>query len=412
VRHVMVRHSSFALCALVLMAAGASARDLPGKRPTCPQLETRLEQLELQGASERRLRGLRHRIARNCVALNEIQVLGSHNSYHLQPQPTLLSTLLAFDSQFLAWEYSHLPLGDQFESQGIRQIELDVFADPAGGLYARRGGLIAIGQDPQTLIPELYQPGFKVLHVQDLDFETTCFTFRDCLKAIRQWSLRNPRHLPIMVLVEAKDDTIPDPFDFGFATPIPIGAAELDAIDAEIRSVFGPRRLITPDDIRRGRATLEQGVLELGWPRLGAVRGRVLFALDNGGSKRDAYIAGHPSLQGRVMFTDSPPGSPESAFVKMNDPLPDPAAIAALVAAGYIVRTRADADTVQARANDTTQRDAALASGAQFVSTDFPVPSPSFGTPYFVEMPGGAPARCNPVNAPPGCRSEALERLR
>jgi hypothetical protein len=82
-----------------------------------------------------------------------------------------------------------------------------------------------------------------------------------------------------------------------------------------------------------------------------------------------------------------------------------------LVASGFIVRTRADADTTEARNDDTTRREAALASGAQFVSTDFPVPSPSFGTGYFVEIPGGTTARCNPVNGPAGCRSEALERL-
>ncbi len=210
-----------------------------------------------------------------------------------------------------------------------------------------------------------------------------------------------------MILVETKDETIPDPFNFGFAIPIPIGPAELDAIDAEIRSVFSPRRLITPDDIRRDRATLEEAVLELGWPRLGSVRGRVLFALDNGGAVKANYLAGHPSLAGRVMFTDSPPGSPESAFVKMNDPM---SAITPLVQAGYIVRTRADADTAEARSGDTAPRDAALASGAQYVSTDYPEPYPPFGTGYFVEIPGESPARCNPINTPVGCRNSGLER--
>jgi hypothetical protein len=69
----------------------------------------------------------------------------------------------------------------------------------------------------------------------------------------------------------------------------------------------------------------------------------------------------------------------------------------------------ADADTLEARFGMTTRRDAALASGAQFVSTDYPVPNPDFGTGYFVEIPDGAPARCNPVNAPAGCRNGALE---
>ena len=33
-----------------------------------------------------------------------------------------------------------------------------------------------------------------------------------------------------------------------------------------------------------------------------------------------------------------------------------------------------------------------------------------FGTGYQVRIPGGTTARCNPINSPPGCRSEALER--
>ena len=44
-------------------------------------------------------------------------------------------------------------------------------------------------------------------------------------------------------------------------------------------------------------------------------------------------------------------------------------------------------------------RDAALTGGAQFVSTDYEVPDPRFG-PYVVKIPGGTPARCNPVTAP------------
>jgi hypothetical protein len=139
-------------------------------------------------------------------------------------------------------------------------------------------------------------------------------------------------------------------------------------------------------------------------------RGKVLFALDNGGSKRDSYVAGHPALAGRVLFTDSPPGAPEAAFVKLNDPLADGPLITDLVRAGYIVRTRADADTMEARTGDTTRREAALASGAQFVSTDYRELGP-FGTDYMVELPGGLAARCNPVSASLGCLATALENL-
>jgi hypothetical protein len=344
----------------------------------------------------------------DCVTLNELQVLGSHNSYHVKPTEPMWSNLLSVSpTAFLPWEYTHLPLGLQFETEGIRQIELDVYADPDGGLYRIRKGLVLIGGDPLIGPPELDLPGFKVLHIQDLDFETTCLSFVDCLQAVKTWSDAHPAHLPLMILVEAKDD----PLGNILTRPIIFTAPVFDDLDAEIRSVFPPEQLITPDDVRAGMPTLEEAVLTRGWPTLGWSRGKVLFTLDNGDPKRAAYIQDHPSLAGRILFTDSGPGEPEAAFVKENDPLADPTRIPDLVAAGYIVRTRADADTVEARSGDTTARDAAIASGAQFVSTDYPVPNPDFGTGYFVAIPNGSPARCNPINAPGWCRSSALEEL-
>jgi hypothetical protein len=344
------------------------------------------------------------------IRINEIQVIGSHNSYHIQARPELYEVLLAFSEElFGPLAYTHVPLEEQFEAQGIRQIELDIFADPEGGLYALRRGLIVIGEEPNEGLPELEQPGFKVLHVQDVDFETTCLTLVSCLQMVKAWSDAHPRHLPIMILIEAKDDVIPDPVMLGFTIPLPIGTPEFDQLDAEIRSVFPPEQLITPDDVRQGLPTLEEAVLTRGWPTLREARGRVLFALDNGGAKGDAYRSGHPVLEGRVLFTNASPGDPDAAFVKENDPLGNPARIPDLVSRGYLVRTRADADTVQARTGDTTQRDAALASGAQYVSTDYRVENPDFGTGYSVSLPGEAVARCNPINAPPACATATLE---
>lgn len=395
-----------------VLASSADAASWGVKSRLCPKLEARLAALEASpSVSPRRLARVRERVADRCVALNEIQVLGSHNSFHIEPRPTLMSALLAIAPIFEAWQYTHVPLDQQFETQGVRQIELDVFADPSGGRFASRGGLTVIGEDPISPNPAMAQPGFKVLHIQDVDFESTCVTFVDCLRTVKAWSDAHPDHLPIMILVEAKEDVIGDAFGVHFAVPLPIREAELDALDAEIRSVFPARRLITPDRVRRGRATLEQAILELGWPRLGVLRGKVMFALDNGGAVRAAYLNGHAGLAGRVLFTDATPGNPEAAFIKRNDPLANPAAIPALVEAGYVVRTRSDGDTVQARSGDTTMRDAAIASGAQWVSTDYPVADPDFGTGYVVAIPDGMPARCNPLNAPPGCRNSGLESL-
>jgi hypothetical protein len=402
------------LAAIVLLPliAPVSAHAVWGaKAKACPRWEAKLAALEQsEPPTSSRLRRLRTKINGRCVALNEIQVLGSHNSFHIQPRPGIQTLLALFDAALAATlEYTHIPLPDQLSTQGVRQIELDIFADPAGGLYDQRRILSLLNTSPDSGIPAMEQPGLKVLHVQDVDFETTCVTFVECLQMVKRWSDTHRGHLPIAILVERKEDEIPDPANLGFTKPLVFGASDLDDLDEEIRSVFPKNRVLTPDDVRRGRPTLDEAVTTLGWPRLDAVRGRVLFLMDNGGSKRELYRAGHPALEGRMVFTNSVPGDADAAFVKMNDPFD--ADIPDVVAAGYIVRTRADADTVESRTGDTAPREAALASGAQFVSTDYPVPDPDF-TAYFVEIPGGTPGRCNPVTAPGGCREAGLERLR
>jgi hypothetical protein len=82
--------------------------------------------------------------------------------------------------------------------------------------------------------------------------------------------------------------------------------------------------------------------------------------------------------------------------------------IAGAVNQGFLVRTRADADTVEARVNDTTRRDRALASGAQYVSTDYMVPDTRFG-PYQARMPAGVVVACNPLRAAAKCAGFAVE---
>lgn len=351
---------------------------------------------------QRAIRVLAARYADHCVRLNQVQVLGSHNSYHIQPPPELIEFYVLSDPRAIQWEYTHAPLDEQFEYEGIRQIELDVYADPLGGLYSQPFALFRVsGNDPNARFEELDAPGLKVHHVVDLDVFTTCSIFVQCLELVKAWSDAHPGHLPIMILVEAKDEaaliTLPPLFE----------GPEFDQLDMEIRSVFPPEQLITPDDVRGDLPTLEEAVLTRGWPTLAESRGHVLFALDNG-SKRLIYLEGHPSLRGRMLFTNSVPGESDAAFVKVNDP--DPERIADLVRDGYIVRTRADADTLEARANSTERRELALSSGAQYVSTDYAVPDLSFSD-YQVTIPDGSPGRCNPVNAPPGCRNAALERL-
>ena len=143
---------------------------------------------------------------------------------------------------------------------------------------------------------------------------------------------------------------------------------------------------------------------------LAGARGKVILLMDNGGSLRDLYRERRPSLEGRPIFTNSQPGDADGAFVKVNTPQSNEDYIRSLVADGYVVRTRSDTPTVEARSADTARLEAALASGAQWVSTDYPVPGRSEFSDYVAQIPGGEPARCNPVNTGPRCRDSLLER--
>jgi hypothetical protein len=212
-------------------------------------------------------------------------------------------------------------------------------------------------------------------------------------------------HIPITVWIEPKDDPRDDPISLGSAQPLPIDAAALQALEAEILAVFGKGSLITPDSVRGGSSTLEAAVLDRGWPTLDEARGKVMFVLLDSGLKREAYRAGAPSLQGRAMFTMSSAGQPDAAIISFDDVMAVRDLIPQLVKAGYLVRTFADLETVDARQNDTSRRDAAFASGAHYISTDFPETGGVAAGGYAARFPDGLLTRCNPLTASTGCAS-------
>jgi hypothetical protein len=335
--------------------------------------------------------------AADSLRLNQIQTIGTHNSYHIAMPPASRAALAKVAPDVAdSLDYTHRPLGEQFSDQRIRQIELDLHNDPQGGRFVSPlvSKLFPLPAFAPRGLDLLSQPGPKILHVPDVDYLSTVATFDLALNQIRQWSVAHPRHVPIFVLVELKvedHDALPtkDP---------PFTAADLDALDAAVRRVFPADGLITPDDLRGNCDTLPDAIRTHGWPRLADVRGRVLFGLNDQADQRDMYLAGHPSLQGRAMFANAARDTPAAAWRGIDDPIAHCQEIRALVRDGYLVRTRADADTLQSRHNDPTQRDAALATGAQFVSTDYPDPDRRFSS-YQVALPGLAVARPNPINA-------------
>lgn len=295
------------------------------------------------------------------LRINQLQTKGTHNSYHIAPA----------DPGLGAWQYTHAPLDEQLRSQGVRAVELDVQLSAT-------------------------TDRFEVFHFPGLDEGTTCRLFADCLAALESWSAQHPRHHLLFVQIEPKD--VPPADD-----PEPYFAR----LEQEILNVWPRSRIVTPDDVRGGFATLPEAIAGAGWPTLGATRGKVLLFIDNSREFRSAYTRSGRDLAGRLMFVDADVGAPYAGVLVLNDPNE---AVREAVELGYIVRTRADADLREPLTADTSRRDAALASGAHIISTDFPVRVS--GIDYAVEIPGGAPSRCNPLVAPPGCKSSDIERSR
>ena len=301
------------------------------------------------------------------LRMNQMQVIGTHNSYHVRPKEPLFSQVKAVYPDAVGWDYTHAPLDVQLE-RGVRSFELDVYHDPAGT---------------------------KVLHVPQFDTGSTCRTLVEGLETVRAWSEKNPTHVPVIILVELKDEPVSQT-----RVPIlPFDEAALDQLDREIRSVFDSEHLLSPDDVRQDAATLSEAIRTIGWPLLDAVRGKVMLVLHARGLHAERYTDGRPSLEGRAMFLESQEGKPyASVFIRNN---PHDQSIGRLVKeGGYIVRTRADSGLGQGIRGDTTRRDAALASGAHIVSTDFPAGEAHPDSGYIVTLPGSVPARPNPINGP------------
>jgi hypothetical protein len=337
------------------------------------------------------------RAAVDALPITAIQAVGTHNSYKLPIAPAEMALLrTANPRQADALDYAHRPLAEQL-GDGARQLEIDLLNDPETGRYAdpvfRR---LARDTEPYDLAP-LRRPGLKVLHVQDVDYRSTCPLFTDCLRQVRAWSLAHPDHAPILILLNLKEGPVSVP---GSVTAAAFDAAAMDRIDAEIRSVFPEDALITPDDVQGRYPTLREAAAAGAWPKLGAARGKVMFACDCAPEQVARYRGERKVLEGRVAFINTEETSPAAGYITLNDPVAQRSRIAAALRAGLIVRTRADADTAEARTGDRGRQAAAFASGAQYVSTDYMQPDARFPG-YSVRLPAGAAVRLSPAAAPP-----------
>ncbi|HDP35618.1 MAG TPA: hypothetical protein ENN29_10975 [Candidatus Hydrogenedentes bacterium] len=310
------------------------------------------------------------------LRLNHIQVIGTHNSYHVAPQEWVMETLQGVTREADGWNYTHAPLDTQLE-RDVYNFELDLHP---------------------------FEEAFEVMHVPIVDAGSTCPLFVDCLQTVYEWSTRNPKHIPISFLLEFKirEATLD-------GRPLKdLNEATLLLLEQEILSVFPRERIITPDDVRGDSPTLTQAVQERGWPLLAESLGRVFFVIHNRSGLRAAYTETRPSLEGRLMFVNSATDRDDCAFIVVDNPYSE--RIPDYLQKGIMIRVRADSGLRQGRSGDVSRRDAAFACGAQIISTDFPTGEAHPDTGYVVKFPGAQPVRCNPRYSPTDCE-EQLKRI-
>jgi hypothetical protein len=294
------------------------------------------------------------------LRMNQIQVIASHNSYHLLAEEPLFSQVKAVYPKAAEWEYEHKPLNEQLD-HGVRSLEIDLYYHPEG---------------------------IRVFHVPQFDMRSNCETFVDCATLVRDWSRAHPRHVPLLILLELKEEPVPQ----ANVPVLPFDEAALAQLEKEVNGVFNQAHLLRPDDVRGDAPTLRDAIRTQGWPKLDDLRGRVFFVLHTGNKR---YAEDHPTLEGRAMFLQAYGDEDYAAVYVLNDPA-DPE-IPKRVKDGFIVRTRADANMAEAVANDYTRFKQALTSGAQIITTDYPPGEPHAKTGYTVAFEDGSVARANPV---------------
>src|ERR1700759_3665052 len=218
------------------------------------------------------------------IHLNQIQVIGSHNSYNLGFAPSEEKYARSKNSKsYEGLEYHHASLTAQL-NDGVRQLEIDIVQDPEGGRFAhpkiveltREAGLPPDPDfDPNH---EMEKPGFKVVHIPDLNQRSSCLLFTACLREIRTWSNAHPEHVPLFLLIETKHGRTASIANSVEAEPFT--TETFDALDKEIRSVFSDDEMILPDEVRGRFPTLDAAVRAGNWPTLAESRGKGILRMD------------------------------------------------------------------------------------------------------------------------------------
>lgn len=209
------------------------------------------------------------------VKLNEIAVMGTHNSYQLLgtlPKRGLMKTLqiISFGLVENKAVFEMDTFTEQLE-QGIRNLEIDIeTVDDEGDV------------------------SFIVTHKAIIDNVSSAYNLAKGLEEIAMWSDNNPGHLPVYLLIEPKDDvpSINNMKNFSLEY-----ALELDKV---LRQVLGDR-LLTPQQVMGDYESFEEMRKADGWPALKQAAGKIIVLLHTCDVTQE-YIDTDTSIKTQAMF--------------------------------------------------------------------------------------------------------------
>lgn len=301
------------------------------------------------------------------IKFNEMSFMATHNSYQItaiEETKNLYGKLSdlsfgAFNSKTI--EFESETLTNQLNC-GLRSFEIDIET------FDRNGEI-----------------SFTCMHSPFFEMATSCYDFSLAMKEIAMWSDNNPDHLPITIIIEPKSTFLPMKdmkfFKLDYAV----------ALDGVLRETLG-EKLFTPADMLRGYESFGQMRAADDWCEVKDMLGKVLILLHDCGVTED-YIALDPSVESQAMFPmlrEEDVDRDCTSFILCNDPnallkIKDEV----IGEKKVMVRTRADKF---AQISD-KRRDNAFASGANIISTDYPVRTDNKQGDYVVAFENGTTVR-------------------
>lgn len=271
------------------------------------------------------------------TTLDQIQLLASHNSYKKQGS-SLGKLFVGLGDSFAearALKYGYKNLTDQFES-GIRSMEFDV---------------------------RKRKSSFVLTHVPLVDNSSVAPDFAMALEEIYLYSSHNPTHIPMIFLIEIKDDWMI--LDHALQK---ITQTELIQLNDLIKDKLKDS-LYKPSDFMIDDLSVKETIVNHGWPTVSSLLGKVIFVL-HPNNMNNLYEEIDPTFETHSMFIGSYEDDLNhdyASFIVHNEV--DVTRIQELIQQGYIVRTRMDTSLIY----DDSRYNDAIISGAQILTSDFTI---------------------------------------